>query len=265
MNQVTSKDGTRIAYSKAGQGEPLVLIDGAMCHRKFGPNEALAARLAEFFTVYTFDRRGRGESGEQLPYALEREIEDIGAVIAEAGGSACVYGISSGGALALEAANRLRSIRKVAVYEAPFVVDGSRPPVPDDYLDNMRELIVTDRRNDAIRYFFRTGIGLNPVIVAMMRLMPAWKNMKAIVHTLLYDTLFTVDLQRGKPLPQGKWSAATMPALVVDGSKSPAWMRAGMAALADALPAAEYRTLAGQTHIVKAEALAPVLREFFAG
>lgn len=131
---VTSRDGTRIAYTKIGAGEPVVLVDGALCHRAFGPNAALAEALARGFAVITYDRRGRGESGDAGEYAVEREIEDLEALIdAAAGGSAHVYGISSGAALALEAAARLDSIRSLALYEAPFVVDDSRAPVPAEF------------------------------------------------------------------------------------------------------------------------------------
>jgi pimeloyl-ACP methyl ester carboxylesterase len=133
MRTVTLKDGTTIAYDKLGSGPPIVLIDGALCSRTNGPNGPLAALLQQHFTVYTYDRRGRGESGNNAPYKIDREIEDISALIEEAGGSAFVYGISSGAALALEAANCLPSIKKLALYEAPFVTDDSRPSVPDDY------------------------------------------------------------------------------------------------------------------------------------
>ena len=128
MPTVISKDGTPIAFERSGSGPALILVDGALCYRAFGPMPQLAALLARDFTVYTYDRRGRGESGLTAPFAVEREVEDIAALLEEAGGAACVYGISSGAALALEAANRSPGIRKLALYEAPFIVDGSRPP-----------------------------------------------------------------------------------------------------------------------------------------
>src|ERR1700752_2671894 len=118
QNTVTSKDGTMIAYSQVGQGPTLILVDGALCYRQFGPSQDLAAKLASHFTVITYDRRGRGESGDTRPYAVEREVEDLDALIQAAGGSAFVVGISSGAALALEAANRGLAITKLALYEA---------------------------------------------------------------------------------------------------------------------------------------------------
>jgi pimeloyl-ACP methyl ester carboxylesterase len=264
MKIIHSKDGTSIALDQTGSGQPLILVDGALCSRSSGPNGPLAAQLSRRFAVFTYDRRGRGDSGEKKPYAIEREVEDIEALIREAGGSAYVYGISSGAALALEAANRLPGIKKLALYEAPFIVDNSRSPVPDNYSARLDELLAADRRGAAVKHFMRKGVGLPAMIVAMMPLMPAWSKLKAIAHTLPYDTILTVDYQRGKPLPAGRWNTVTVPTLVADGGKSEPWMRHAMQALAKALPNAEYRTLEGQTHIVKPEVLAPVLTDFLA-
>ncbi|MFD2332516.1 alpha/beta fold hydrolase [Cohnella sp. GCM10020058] len=263
MKTVASKDGTRIAYDRIGEGEPLILVDGALCSRTNGPNGALAALLKQHYTVYTYDRRGRGESGDQTPYDVEREVEDLDALIREAGGAAFVYGISSGAALALDAALRLPSIRKLALYEAPFVTDGSREPVPSDYERRMEALIREGRQGDAIKLFMRKGVGLPAPIVAIMPLMPAWSKLKAVAHTLPYDTRLTIDQQQGRKEPLGRWSAVRTPTLVAVGGKSPAWMRHGMDSLAQALPNAQHRTLPGQTHIVKPAALAPVLMDFF--
>lgn len=263
MDKVTSKDGTQIAFDRIGQGPALILVDGALCHRAAGPNPALAKELARSFTVYTYDRRGRGASGDTAPFAPEREIEDLAAMVEEAGGTAFLYGISSGAALAMAAVESGLPVSKVAVYEAPFVVDDTRPPIPDDYVRQLEEMVATGRQGQAVAYFMRKGVNLPGVIVAMMRFMPAWSSMKSIVNTLLYDVAFVAEYERGKPLPAGPWASVKIPTLVIDGSKSPAWMRNGMRAWAGVLPNAEHRTLDGQTHIVKAEALAPVLEGFF--
>jgi pimeloyl-ACP methyl ester carboxylesterase len=154
MNTVRSKDGTSIAFDKSGEGPPLILVDGAFMHRSFGQPE-LAERLAEAFTVFRYDRRGRGDSGDTAPYAVEREVDDLQALIEAAGGSAYVYGISSGAALAIEAAARGAAISKLALYEAPFIVDDSRPPVPDDVVAQLNELLAANRRGDAVRLFLR--------------------------------------------------------------------------------------------------------------
>jgi pimeloyl-ACP methyl ester carboxylesterase len=261
--KLTSKDGTEIAYTRAGAGPPLVLVDGALCDRAMGPNAKLASHLSSQFTVFTYDRRGRGERGDRAPYGVEREIEDLDAVFEAAGGSAYVYGISSGGALALEAASRLSSISRLALYELPYVVDDSRRPIPSNWAAHLSEMAATDRRADAVRYFLRDCVGVPRAVVAAMRLMPAWPKLKAVAHTLPYDARIVGDLGRGAPLPADRWTDATVPALVVAGGKSPVWMKNGMRALADVLPSARYQTLAGQTHVVKASRLAPVLSEFF--
>src|SRR6267154_4426106 len=144
MNKVLSKDGTSIAFDRSGQGPALILVDGALCYRASGPSKPLAALLVEHFTVFIYDRRGRGDSGDTAFYAVEREVEDIQALINEAGGSAFVYGVSSGAALALEAANHGLAIKKLALYEAPFIVDDSRPPIPKDFLAQLNNLISKD-------------------------------------------------------------------------------------------------------------------------
>jgi pimeloyl-ACP methyl ester carboxylesterase len=262
MKTATSRDGTRVAYDELGEGPPLVLVGGAFNTRTFGPNGGLAPLLAERFTVINYDRRGRGDSTDTAPYSVEREIEDLEALIAEAGGSAHVFGISSGAALAMEAANRGLAIDKLALYEAPFVVDDSRAPVPDDYLERLEGMVASDRRSDAIRLFMRQGVGVPAVFVAMMRIMPAWSKLKAVAPTVIYDAALVDDYQKGRPLPTDRWTSVTMPTLVAVGGKSPDWMRNAMRALADVLDA-RHSTLEGQTHIVKPEALAPVLVEFF--
>ena len=262
MNKVLSKDGTTIAFDWSGKGPPVILVDGALCYRASGPMGPLAALLAEKFTVFTYDRRGRGESGNTMPYAVEREVEDIEALIKEAGGSAYVYGISSGAALALEAANHGLPIKKLALYEAPFIVDDSRPPIAPDFVAQLNALISADRRGDAVKLFMKL-VGVPGIFIAIMRFMPAWKKLKGIAHTLPYDITIVQDNQRGTPLPDKRWVSVKAPTLVVDGGKSPAWMRNGMRALAAVLPNAKLRTLEGQTHMVKPKALAPVLMEFF--
>lgn len=264
MGKVISKDGTPIAFDKVGEGPALILVDGAMCYRAFGPSGPLAAKLAHRFTVYTYDRRGRGESGNTAPYAVEREVEDIEALINEAGGSAFVYGISSGAVLALEAASHLKNIRKLALYEAPFIVDDSHTPRPDNYLATMDGLIAQGRRGDAVTLFMKT-VGAPTIFVYMMRFLMRgnWSKLTGVAHTLPYDFRVLGDTGAGKPLPADRWEGAKMPTLAMDGGKSPTYMRRAMQALAQILPDVRYQTLEGQTHMLKPEAVAPVLIEFF--
>ncbi len=255
MATVTSKDGTTIAYDKSGQGPAVILVDGAMCHRTFGPMGGLAPLLAEHFTVYMYDRRGRGESGDTAPYAVEREIEDIEALINEAGGSAYMYGISSGAALAMAAANRLPSIKKLALYEAPYNFGRQQWA---EYTKQLKETLSDGRRGDAIALFM-TLVGMPAEAVAGMRQAPMWPGFEAVAPTLAYDAAALGD----GSVPTARAAAINVPTLVMDGGASPAFMRETAQAIANAIPGAQYRTLEGQTHEVSAEALAPVLVEFF--
>jgi len=262
MSTVRSADGTTIGYTRDGQGPPLILVDGALCSRSFGPMPKLAGQLTRHFTVYTYDRRGRGESGDTQPYAPELEVEDLEALAAVAGGPVYVHGTSSGAALALEAAKRLRSIAKLALYEPPFILDGSRAPMPDDWLPRLEQLLADGRPGDAVKMFMRF-VGTPAAFTAVMPLTPVWGKLKAVAPTLPYDITLIHDHQRGVPLTPGEWDAVKVPALVAAGGKSPAWMANGARALAGALPDAAYRALPGQNHMVKAQAIAPVLTEFF--
>jgi pimeloyl-ACP methyl ester carboxylesterase len=266
MNSATSKDGTVIAYDQVGQGPKVVLVGGAFNTRSFGPNESLAKELSKNFTVINYDRRGRGDSTDIQPYSTQREVEDAETLIDAVGAPVYVYGISSGAALALDIANALGGkVAKLAVFEAPFVVDSSRKPVPADFSEQLRTMSEQGDQSGAIKYFMTKGVGLPGIFVAMMRLMPAWSKLKAVAPTAAYDAACLHDNGAGKPLDGSQWSSVTMPTLVISGGKSPKWMQSAMPALAKALPNASHRTLAGQMHIVRAEALAPVLVEFFNG
>ena len=262
VGKVFSKDGTAIAFDRIGYGPPVILIDGALCYRGMGQNGQLAELLAPHFTVFTYDRRGRGASGDTAPYAVEREVEDIEALLGEAGGSAFVWGTSSGAVLALEAANRLSGIRKLALYEAPFIVDDTRPTTEGGW-DRISGAVAADRRSDAVKLFLK-AVGVPGFVRALMPLMiPVWLKLKAVAHTLPYDGAVVRDNQRGKPLPASQWASVTIPALVMDGGNSPAWMRHANQSLASVLPNARYRTLQGQTHMLRPKTHAPILVEFF--
>ncbi|WP_166347177.1 alpha/beta fold hydrolase [Phytoactinopolyspora limicola] len=261
MHAVTSRDGTTIVYEKTGSGPPLLIVDGALCHRAFGPSKGLRNKLSGDFTVITYDRRGRGDSADTPPYAVEREIEDIEAVAKDVGGAIFAFGMSSGAALAVEAANSGVGITKLATYEAPYLVSQDAPQEPPDYAGRLNEFIAAGRRGDAVKLFMKL-VGTPSFAVFAMQLTPVWKKLKAVAHTLPYDHAILEPGRQYQPLPEQRWSAATMPALVMDGGKSPDWMRDAQRALADVLPDAEYRTLAGQTHLLKPDAVAPVLTEF---
>ena len=263
MSTVRSADGTTIGYTQAGQGPPLILVDGALCSRSFGPMPKLAEQLTAHFTVYTYDRRGRGASGDTPPYEPDREVEDLEALVALAGDSVYLHGTSSGAALALEAAKHIRPIVKLAVYEPPFIVDDTRTPMPDDWLPRLKGLLADGRRGDAVKMFMRF-VGTPAIFTAVMPFTPVWGKLKAVAPTLPYDITIVHEHQKGTPLTSAEWAAIKIPTLVAAGAKSPAWMTNSTRALAGALPDATYRTLPGQNHMVKAQAIAPVLTEFFA-
>jgi pimeloyl-ACP methyl ester carboxylesterase len=253
---VVSPDGTPLALWKSGAGPRLVLVHGATAdHSRWAP--ALPA-LEEHFTVYNYDRRGRGESGEGTPWALEREVEDLAALIEAAGGEAAVYGISSGAALALEAADRLAGITALAIYEPPFVVDPSGNVVPDDFIARVEAA----DRSRKLKLFMRM-VGTPRIFTAIMPLTPMWKKLKAVAHTLPYDLRILGDDASGHPLPAHRWPRISAPVLAMAGGKSPQWMRDSAKAVA-AVTGGGYATLPGQTHMVKPQALAPELIEFFA-
>ena len=263
MNTVTSSDGTSIAFDRTGEGPPLVLVGGALSDRAAAAS--LAEVLAPSFTVFAYDRRGRGDSGDTAPYAVEREVEDLEALVAEAGGSAFVFGHSSGAALALEAAARGLPVTKLALYEPPFIVDDGHEPLPDGYVERLAQLAESGRRGDAVEYFLISGPGVPPEVVAGMRSEPFWAGMERIAHTLAYDGAVMGDTMAGRPLPADRWASVTVPTLVMDGDQSPPWARNSVAALAEILPNAERRSLEGQDHGAASEVLAPVLVDFFIG
>jgi pimeloyl-ACP methyl ester carboxylesterase len=263
MPFVTSRDGTRIAYESMGSGPAIVLVDGALCYRGSGPALPLAHALEDQYTVYVYDRRGRGESGDTQPYAVEREVEDLQAIITAAGGSAMLYGISSGGALALETANKSAGVSKVFVYEAPFIIDDSRRLKPR-YVETMNELVRSGNRGGALKHFMRTGVGVPAFAVFMMQLMPMWKRLKEIAPTLAYDAAIVGPLMQSKPIPRGTWANLRQPAMIVGGTRSDTWMRNAQKAIADALPNASHAELDGENHMVKPAAIAPLIRDFFA-
>lgn len=259
MSNVVSRDGTTIAYEQMGRGPALILVDGALCSRSFGPMPKLAPLLAQDFTVFMYDRRGRGASGDTKPYHKAREVEDLAALVAEAGGSAFVLGLSSGAALAMEAAASGVNITRLALYEPPYMIGEDGHGVHEGQLSR---LIASDRRADAVKYFMRKMVGLPPVFVAMMQLMPGvWGKLKAVAHTLPYDAAVMGDYS----LPAQRIAGISVPALVMDGEKTDARLHRAVQAVAAAIPNAERRTLKGQTHNVKAAVLAPVVVEFLTG
>jgi pimeloyl-ACP methyl ester carboxylesterase len=263
---VTSKDGSKIAYDRYGSGPVVILVSGALGYRKFKKMEELAKLLAERCTVVNYDRRGRGDSTEVKPFALEREIEDIQALIDAEGGSASLWGWSSGGALALRAVAAGVAVERLSVYEVPFMVTPEAKRPTPDYGERLDELVAAGDRSGAVKHFMRNSMGIPAPFVALMRLMPMWKGLKATAHTLPYDwAALGRHTMYGAPLDAKEWASVTVPTLVAYGANSPAVLRQGSRALAEVLPNAQLRELKGVSHNPKMDLLAPPLADFFAG
>jgi pimeloyl-ACP methyl ester carboxylesterase len=257
LQTVTSADGTTIAFDKLGSGPAVVLVCGGSVDRM--SNAGLAAVLAADFTVYNYDRRGRGDSGDTLPYAVEREIEDIAAVIDAAGGRACLYGTSSGAALAFEAARALpEKVTKVALWEPPYIDDPAARP-PADTVETYERLVGEGRRGDAVEYFMSKVVGLPPEFVAYGKTQPFWAASEKIAHTLAYDGRIMGDYS----IPTEKAKDVTQPTIVIAGESSFPFFLRTIAILSDALPDGEAATLPGQDHNVAPEVIGPVVTEFF--
>ena len=257
LEYVTSRDGTTIAYDRLGDGPPVVLVSGGSVDRS--SNAGLADQLASGFTVLNYDRRGRGPSGDTQPYAIQREIEDIDAVIGAAGGSAHLYGSSSGAALALLAAAAGSSVEKLALWEPPYIVDESRPRPDPNTAQIYRDLVAQDRRGDAVEYFMAKVVGMPPEFVANARSQPWWQWTESLAHTLAYDAEIMGDYS----LPVDRITSVTEPTIVLVGAASFDFFGPTAKAIADALPNAEVKALEGQEHNVDPAVLGPVLAEFF--
>jgi pimeloyl-ACP methyl ester carboxylesterase len=219
-----SADGTIIAFDRTGDGPPLVLIGGAMSTRVAAAG--LASHLDDL-TVVRYDRRGRGDSTDTAPYAVEREIEDLDALLRVVGGSAFVYGHSSGAVLGLRAAEAGLAIPRLALYEPPFMIDDTRELPPPDYVERLRALVAAGRPGDAVEYFLRVAVQVPAGAIAGMQASPMWPGLEAVAHTIAYDAKIMGDTVRGNPGPLRRWAAIATPTLVLDGGASPPWLHNG--------------------------------------
>ncbi|MFD0586545.1 alpha/beta fold hydrolase [Paenibacillus sp. GCM10027627] len=246
MEKVISKDGTTIAFDKIGNGPVLIIVASALADRQGAAQ--LANRLSERFTVINYDRRGRGDSSDQSPYAVAREVEDIEVLIDANGGSSALFGSSSGAALALEAANLLgEKVSRMFLYEPPFIVNDDRPPVPTEYVAHLNQLISEGKRSEAVEYFMTAAAGVPEEFVGFMKADPSWGGMEALAHTLPYDGTVMGTTQQGNPLPSDKWSI-NVPVAVIAGENSGAFFHAAAKEVSSILPKGEYSVLPGQDH-----------------
>jgi pimeloyl-ACP methyl ester carboxylesterase len=263
---VVSKDGTKIAYEVAGAGPLLIIVAAALADHS--GTAKLARLLADTFTVINYDRRGRGESTDTAPYAPEREIEDIEALINANGGTAYLFGSSSGAVLAIDAASKLgNKVIKLFMYEPPLIVDGSHPAIPDGLVEEAVALVKAGNRNEVAKLFFTKGMGMPKLAVIMMRwLMPGWSKMTASAFTVPYDLTIVRGVQTGKPLPASRWAALKVPSQVMVGSRSEVFFHNGAKALAELQPTVEYRALEGGSHasvLMMPAPLAEAMKKFF--
>jgi pimeloyl-ACP methyl ester carboxylesterase len=257
MQQAKSADGTTIAFDRSGDGPALIFVSGALSDGAAGI--PLAKLLAPKFTVYRYDRRGRGSSGDTPPYGGEREIEDLAAILAEAGGSAGVFGHSSGAALSMEAAAQGLPITKLVVYEPPYIFEGDRPMPPSDLAVRVRDLVAAGQRGEAVKLFMVEGVGMPPEMATEMASSPVWPAMEALAHTIPYD----LTIMENNAIPTERLATIGIPTLALDGGASPDWARHSVREVAAAIPGARHLTLEGQTHNADVQILAPVLEEFF--
>jgi pimeloyl-ACP methyl ester carboxylesterase len=266
MPFVTSADGTRIEYEATGSGTPIILIPGATGTRNHPIWIDLVESLAASHKVYSYDRRGRGQSGDTLPYAIEREIEDIDALIEAAGGGAALYGISSGAVLALDAANAVPGkVSHLIVYEPPFFVNDSHPPLPNTYVADLERAIAGGDRSRAGEIFLTQAIGIPPEYVEGMKADPSWKELEDVAHTISYDGRIMGTTMSGNPLPIDRWNRVTMPTRIITGGNSDPFFQTGADALAGLLPDATRQVIPGQDHSIPGSVLAPVMIEYLAG
>jgi len=258
MSDVTSKDGTTIAYEQTGSGPAVVIVGNVLGDRS--QQADLAALLASHFTVFNYDRRGHGASGNTPPYAVEREFEDLDAILDVAGGSACVYGTSGPGVLALYAVagGLAPKIKKLAIWEPPFILEGSGRQAPKDYQQRLTSLMAEGRRGDMVELFFVEAVGMPAEFVAQMRQAPWWSMQEAMAPTLIQNAEIMGDFS----LPTERVAKVMTPTLVIDGAETP-WLSYAAQTVADILPNAKRRTISGQPHNVAPEAMAPVLEEYF--
>lgn len=258
MNKLNSKDGTEIAYDILGDGPPLIFVAGALCYRASGSIADSAKVFGSRFKLYNYDRRGRGDSGDTLPYAVDREVEDIEALIDGAGGAAYLYGHSSGAALAFEATLKLGTkVKKLAMYEAPYNVDEEAVKDSRDHTRQLNELLVADRRADAIVSFLKMA-GMPEEMVKGMQQSPEWPRFEALAPTMAYDFAIVDGL-----IPKERAAGITVPSLVMYGSTGLPFMRKVAEILSKAMPNAQLRRVEGQGHDVDPKILLPVLTAFF--
>lgn len=255
MSSITSAVGTAISYDRAGQGLPVVLVLGAFNDRAAGA--PLAARLSATTTAFNYDRRGRGTSTDTLPSAVDREIDDLEALIDAAGGSASVFGYSCGAVLAMRAAARGLPITRLALYDPPFQIQGTSPDFWTEMARQIDDLVSSGRRGDAVELYQTKGVGIPPEVIAQLRQAPFWPALEAIAHTLAYESLILAS-------PPELVGSVNTPTLVMSGEATPNLIQTSARAVANGLAHTQLHMLPGQTHDLVPDAVGPLLETFYA-
>lgn len=269
METVISADGTKIAFDRhpGGAAGTVILIGGAFSYRAFPKMRDLAETLANqhALTVINYDRRGRGDSGDTpAVYDVEREIDDLAGLVVAAGGSAALFGWSSGAGLALRAAasGRILGIERIVAFEPPFVVDHEHHVPPADLAQTLHELVAADRRSETVRFYMTKAMGIPAAFVTLMRVLPMWSKLKGTANSTPHDWEVMSEFMRGEPLRPGDWAGVSVPTLVLAGGKSEPLLRKAARAIADVLPNAEHRELPKLSHNPNLQILAPAAAEF---
>jgi pimeloyl-ACP methyl ester carboxylesterase len=259
MEKVTSKDGTVLAYDRVGEGPSLIVVGGALNDRQ---NTAeLADLLAQDATVFNYDRRGRGDSGDTSPYSVQKEIEDLEAIIEAAGGSAMLFAHCTAGMLALEAVAQGLPITRLALYEPPYIVGDSQLRLTDEFKQLLTAHLDKGEPGEAVAHFLIRTVGFPPEAVPKFRAMPIWPTLEKLAVTLPYDVTLAAD--NWMP-PQTRLDQITLPSLLIYGTGSPEWQIESVKVLAQRLPNSEIRVLEGSNHDLEGKSVAPVLKEFIA-
>ncbi len=262
MEKVISKDGTSIAFGKTGKGPSLVLVDGAFCYSKYGNTPGLVPLLSDYFTVYYYDRRGRGESSDTDPYSVDNEVWDLKKIIDKTGEEPFICGFSSGASLIIHLIGKGVKVKKIALFEPPYVATSSYNTIPpEDAATKLNSFVRLNKRDEAVKYFMTKVMGMPAIFVFLLKQFgkSIWEENKSVANTLSYD----VAIMGSYSVPKQIAASINVPTLVIGGEKSSGNLRQGIEDVAKEIPQSQIKWLRGQKHNVSMEILAPCLINFF--
>jgi len=262
MDKIISKDGTSIAFDRTGKGSALVLVDGAFCYRGYGVTPELVPLLSDFFTVYSYDRRGRGESSDIEPYSINNEVEDLKKIIEQTGEEPFICGFSSGAALLIQGIEKGIKVKKIALFEPPYVAVSPDDKVPpDDAEMKLTNFVRQGKRGEAVKYFLTNVMGMSGIAVFLFKQFgkSLWEKNESVANTLSYD----VAVMGNYSVPKKITASINVPTIVIGGENSPRNLRKAVEAVAQSIPQSHIKLLKGQNHSVPMKMLAPCLIDFF--